>query len=129
VSSTAERSISYIDPECKKLTSLCTVFQTIGGAFSVSASQSGFVNRLISTLAYSAPEVDPQLVVATGATQIRSSFSPDQVLGIVFAYMAGVKVSFALVVGLAGFAFLVALLVPWKRINAESLKESAGGIA
>jgi hypothetical protein len=108
---------------------MCKVFQTIGGAFSVSASQSGFVNRLISTLASSAPDLDPQLVIATGATQIRSTFTPDQVPGVVFAYMAGVKVTFALVVALAGVTCLVGLLAPWKPINAESLKESGGDVA
>jgi hypothetical protein len=108
---------------------LCTVFQTIGGAFAVSAAQSGFVNRLISTLASSAPDLDPQTVIASGATQIRSAFTPDQVPGVVFAYMAGVKISFALVVALAGFTCLVGLFAPWKPINAESLKESGGGIA
>jgi hypothetical protein len=115
--------------KARLLTLLPIVFQTIGGAFSVSAAQSGFVNRMVSTLASSAPGVDPRMVIATGATQIRSSFPPDQVPGIVFAYMAGIKVTFALVVGLTGFTCLVGLLVPWKRINAESLKESGGGIA
>jgi hypothetical protein len=108
---------------------LRTVFQTIGGAFAVSASQSGFVNRLTSTLVSSAPDVNPQMVIATGATQIRSTFPPNQVPGIVFAYMAGVKVTFALIIGLAGFTCLVSLLAPWKPINAESIKESGSGIA
>jgi hypothetical protein len=83
----------------------------------------------MSTLATSAPNIDPQIVIATGATQIRSAFTPNQVPGIVFAYMAGLKVTFALVVALAGFTCLVGLLAPWKRINAESLKESGGGVA
>jgi hypothetical protein len=43
--------------------------------------------------------------------------------------MAGVKVTFALVVALAGFTCLLGLLAPWKRINAQSLKESGGGVA
>jgi hypothetical protein len=104
---------------------LFTVFQTIGGAFSISAAQSGFINRLIGTLATHAPDVNPMTVIATGATQIRSAFTPDQVPGIVFAYMAGVKVTFALVVALTGFTCVIGLFVPWKRIN---VGESAGGM-
>jgi hypothetical protein len=83
----------------------------------------------MSTLVTSAPNIDPQIVIATGATQIRSAFTPNQVPGIVFAYMAGLKVTFALVVALAGFTCLVGLLVPWKPINAEALRESGGGVA
>ncbi len=108
---------------------MCTGFQTVGGAFSVSAAQSGFVNRLASTLAFSAPGVDSQTVIATGATQIRKAFLPSQVPGIVFAYMAGLKVTFALVVALTGFTCLLGVLAPWKKINVDKSKEPAGGVA
>jgi hypothetical protein len=73
--------------------------------------------------------VDIQTVVATGATQIRKAFPPNQVPGIVFAYMAGVKVTFALVVALTGFTCLLGVLAPWKRINIDESKEGAGGVA
>ena len=108
---------------------LHTVFQTIGGAYAVSSAQSGFVNRIITTLASSAPSVNPQMVIATGATNIRKVFAPNEVPGIVIAYMAGLKVAFALVIGLVGFSCLVALLVPWKPINREPPRESDGGAA
>jgi MFS transporter, DHA2 family, glioxin efflux transporter len=121
--------LSNMYPQENQTNFITTVFQTIGGAYSVSAAQSGFVNRLISTLATSAPGVDPQTVVATGATQIRTMFDADQVTGIVFAYMAGVKVTFALVVALTGITCLLGVFAPWKRINVEELKETGGGIA
>jgi hypothetical protein len=81
---------------------------------------------MLSTLASSAPGVDPQMVIATGATQIRKAFPPEQVTGIVFAYMAGIKVTFAIMVGLTGITVLIGLFAPWKRINAEAL---SGGVA
>ena len=83
---------------------------------------------MVTTLASTAPGVDPRTVIATGATQIRTAFPPEQVPGIVLAYMAGIKVTFALTVGLVGFTCLVGLFVPWKRLNADALKES-GGVA
>ena len=113
----------------RQLTLLYIVFQTIGGAYAVSSAQSGFVNRIITTLASSAPGVDPQMVIATGATNIRKVFAPSEVPGIVIAYMAGLKVAFALVIGLVGFSCLVALLVPWKPINREPQGESGGVVA
>ena len=94
----------------------------------MSAAQSGFVNRLMTELGKTLPEVNPQMVIGTGATQIRHVFPADQVPAIVLAYMAGIKVTLALVVGLVGFTCLIVVFVPRKRLNAEALKE-AGGVA
>jgi MFS transporter, DHA2 family, glioxin efflux transporter len=102
------------------------VFQTIGGAFSISAAQSGFVNRMVSELAKTAPTLNPQMIIGTGATQIREAFPADQVPAIVLAYMAGIKVTLALAVGLVGFTCLIAVFVPRKRLNADAIQ---GGVA
>lgn len=96
--------------------------QTIGGAFSTAAAQSGFVNRVLTELARTAPEIDPHMVVATGATQIRHAFTPDQVPLVVLAYMEGIKVTLAIAVSLTCFACLVAVFVPRKRLNAEAIQ-------
>ena len=110
----------------KSETNSSPVFQTTGGAFTISAAQSGFVNRMITTLAKTAPSVSPQMVIGTGATQIRNTFSVNEVPGIVVAYMAGIKVTFAITVALAGGSVLASLLVPWKRLHVEKIQ---GGTA
>lgn len=106
-----------------------TVFQVIGGAFALAGAQSAFANRLLQSLKENAPGVDPSVVLATGATQIRTAFPADQTQGIIIAYMAGVKVTFILIVAISGFSVIVAAFVPWKRINMESLKSAGGGMA
>lgn len=102
------------------------VFQTIGGAFSVSAAQAGFVNKMLHTLPTSAPGVNPAMVLATGATQIRTAFPADQIPGILVAYMAGIKVSLAIAIAFVGLATVVILFSPWKRLNREAVKEAGG---
>lgn len=82
---------------------------------------------MVTELARTAPEINPQVVIGTGATQIRHAFPADQVPAIVLAYMAGIKVTFALVVGLIGFTCLLAVFVPRNRLNAEALQ--GGGVA
>lgn len=99
------------------------VFQMIGGSFCLSAAQSAFNNRMISTLATTAPSVDPAIVLVTGATQIRSAFTSAQVPGVVAAYMAGLKVVFAITVGTFGFACLIGLCGSWKRLHSADLKD------
>ncbi|KAL2141918.1 hypothetical protein VTI28DRAFT_1803 [Corynascus sepedonium] len=96
-------------------------FQTLGGAFSLSGAQAGFVNRAISTLAISAPSVDPEVLIATGAAELRQVFSPDQMPGILMAYMAGIKAAFAVAIGMAGFSFLLSLLCPWKKVHVRGM--------
>ncbi|CAN9199355.1 unnamed protein product [Alternaria alternata] len=100
-------------------------FQTIGGAFSLTAAQSGFVNRMITTLAITAPNVDPQAVIGTGATQLRQTFSTEDIPGIVVAYMAGIKVALAIAIALAGVAVLAAALTPFKKLNMEKVQAGA----
>lgn len=101
----------------------------IGGSFTLSAAQSAFNNKLISTLSSTAPGVNPALVLVTGATEIRDVFTPAQVPGIVAAYMQGLKTVFAICTGTFGAAFLVSLCSSWKRLHLEELEKAAGGAA
>ncbi|KAH8681688.1 major facilitator superfamily domain-containing protein [Xylariales sp. PMI_506] len=111
--------------DMSSVTAIVFFLQTIGGAFSISAAQSGFVNRMITTLATTAPTVDPHVVIATGATEIRSVFPSDQVPGILLAYMAGIKVAFATMVGLVGFTCIIGLFVPWQPLHKDTPIESS----
>ena len=83
---------------------------------------------MISRLATSAPDVNPLVLLGTGATQIREFFPAEQVPGILVAYMAGIKTTMAIAVGAVGVAFVVSLFSNFKRMNAEKVK-AAGGAA
>jgi hypothetical protein len=107
------------------VTAIVFFFQTIGGSFSNSAAQSGFVNRILTELARTAPNIDPQAVIGTGATQIRHAFPAEQVPAIVLAYMAGIKVTLAIAVGLTATACLISALVPRKRLNVDTVQGGA----
>jgi MFS transporter, DHA2 family, glioxin efflux transporter len=108
--------------DLSSITAIVLFFQTIGGAFSVSAGQSGFVNTLLNNVVVKVPGIDPSQVLLTGATQIRTAFPPEDTEGIIESYMAGVKVAFAIGVALTGVAFLITLCSRWKKINPEVLK-------
>ncbi len=83
---------------------------------------------MISRLAVSAPDVNPLVLLGTGATQIREMFPAEQVPGILVAYMAGIKTTMAIAVGAVGVAFVVSLFSNFKRMNTEKVK-AAGGAA
>lgn len=95
------------------------VFQTIGGAFFVSAGQSVFTNYIITTLATNAPSVSAGKVIATGATEIRNAFSADQIPGVLNSYLSGLHAAFALTIVAAGLATISAFFSEWRTIKVQ----------
>jgi len=96
-------------------------FQTLGGALWLSAAQSVFVNRLIITVPKMDPTVNPIRVVATGAGKIREVFSADELVGIIDAYIDGIRGTFILACTVSGLAMLLALFLPWKKLDLASV--------
>ncbi|KAK4175163.1 major facilitator superfamily domain-containing protein [Triangularia setosa] len=114
--------------DLSSVTAIVLFFQTVGGAFWVSAGQSAFVNELMKELAISAPDVNSLAVLGTGATQIMTVFPAEQVPGILIAYMAGIRTALAIASGAVGFAFVFSLFFSWKRLNPETLR-ATGAVA
>ncbi|KAL2269654.1 hypothetical protein VTJ83DRAFT_1838 [Remersonia thermophila] len=112
--------------DISSVTAIILFFQTVGGAFWVSAAQSAFVNRMLSRVLTSAPGVDPLALLSTGATQIRDVFPADLVPGILVAYMAGIKLAMALAVAAAGAACAVGMFGHWRRISRDAIKNVGG---
>ncbi|KAH7007948.1 major facilitator superfamily transporter [Microdochium trichocladiopsis] len=107
-------------------TSIIMFFQTLGSAFLLSGAQSAFVNELLRNLKEYVPAVPPEMVIATGATQIQTAFPAAQVPGILQAYMEGIRVVFAISTAAAGLAFVASLASSWKRLSGEPLKAACG---
>ena len=113
----------FCDLFCSKDDSLLTcftVFQTLGGAFSVSAGQAAFTNRLLAVLPTKAPLVQPALVLLTGASQLRQAIPPNSLPGVLEAYMVGIKAAFAVAIAFAGVAFLCSLAIPTRRLPSHA---------
>lgn len=111
-----------------EVTAILLFFQTVGGAFMVSAAQAAFVNVLVKVLPNSAPSVDPVTVVRTGATDLRKVFSADQVPGILEAYMRGLQIAFAIGLASTGVAFIIITsFQKWNRLNTAAI--AGGGAA
>ena len=108
-------------------TAILLFFQTVGGAFMVSAAQAALVNVLVKVLPHSAPDVNPTMVVLTGATDLRKAFTPDQVAGILVAYMRGLKISFAIGIASTGVALIIiTMFQKWNRLNPAAIAGGGG---
>lgn len=108
-----------------EVTAILLCFQTIGGAFMVSAAQAAFVNVLVKVLPRSAPGVNPLAVVSTGATDLRRVFPADQIPGILVAYMRGLKISFAISLASTGAALII--ITAFQRYNRLNTAAIVGG--
>lgn len=84
---------------------------------------------MINSLPTNAPSVDVAKVIATGATEIRSAFTADQIPGIVLSYMAGIKVAFAIAIAGAGVGLLASASNRWERLNKEAMASAASKVA
>lgn len=111
---------AIVDPSDLAASSAFTLFlQTIGSAIWVSAGQAAFVNRLVQKLPQTAPNVNPVLAVATGATDLRRVFSADQISGILEAYMDGLKVAYLIGIVLASVSVVVAFAPKWQSLKGK----------
>lgn len=102
------------------------VFQLVSGALSLSIAQSLFANRLLSSLPRFAPNVDPTLVLITGATEIRKVFAREELQGILLSYMTGLKAAFAMAIAAAGLTVFASFLPEFKSIRGRVGKAAAG---
>ncbi|KAK1761599.1 major facilitator superfamily domain-containing protein [Echria macrotheca] len=111
------------------VTSNVLFWQVVGGAFSTSAGQSAFLNQLLLTLPKTAPEVNPRLVVLTGASELHNVFTPDVLPGVLEAYMKGITAAFGVATAFSGVAFLFSLLLPMDKLPTHKTDEVPAAIA
>ncbi|KEF63583.1 uncharacterized protein A1O9_01561 [Exophiala aquamarina CBS 119918] len=105
--------------DLSSVSAIILFFQTVGGAVFISAAQAGFVNKTLKALAVKAPDINPGLVVATGATDLRKVFTEEQIPRILSAYMEGLKVPFAMCIAFAGVSFVIAFAPRWESIKGK----------
>ncbi|KAK6068444.1 major facilitator superfamily transporter [Seiridium cupressi] len=92
-------------------------FQTMGGAFMVSAAQTAFTNGLIQKLMLYSPGTNVKAVIATGLQELRVKYHGAELDAIIQSYMGGLRISFAIIVGLAGASTVAGMFMPWKSIK------------
>ncbi|KAI4131372.1 MAG: hypothetical protein LQ338_001257 [Usnochroma carphineum] len=115
-----------VEPEdISSASAVILFFQTIAGSFFLAAGQTAFENRLLGALRHNVPDVSPARVVATGASSLRENFSGQQLSGIIISYLSGIHLAFALAIGLVGFSLLVAVIAPWRKIDAAKANGGA----
>lgn len=98
-------------------------FQTLGSALFIAVGQSVFQNGLIHGLEKFAPDLDPNLMIHTGATAIRTvlveSGQEDQLRPALMAYVNGLQDCYRVVAAVSAVAFLMTCFWEWKSVKKE----------
>ncbi|KAJ3572915.1 hypothetical protein NPX13_g4889 [Xylaria arbuscula] len=116
--------VSVGPADLSSATAIMLCFQTLGGAFWVAASQAVLVNKLLLILPATAPTIDSRLVLAAGAGQLRDVFNEEDLPGILLAYLEGIKATFILSTTVVAAALVVALFLPWRKLDLEAVKNA-----
>lgn len=91
--------------------------QTFGGAMFLSFSDTIFTNSLKSLIPKYAPSVDPEAVIAAGATEFRNILSGNDLANVLVAYAKSVDPVFYLTAGAGVGCFVFAWGMGWKDIR------------
>ena len=95
-------------------TSMTLFFETVGQALFVAAGEAAFTHELITNIAKGGHDIDPQLVVAAGATGFRKIFKKDEVGEIVRSYLVALRANHlvSLACGVATAVVAIIMVVP-----------------
>ena len=95
--------------------------QNLGGAIFVSVGQNVLSTKLISGLA-GLPNLDPQVIVSLGATELRSSIGPQYLGEVLRIYNHVLNDVFMVAAILAAVSIVGALLTEWKSVKGKNLE-------
>jgi hypothetical protein len=100
-------------------------FNSLGGAIAISIAQNIFTNGLTANLPNYAPDVDPRIVIGAGAAYLRLFIKPEQLPGVLLAYMAGLKQAFVISIACGAIGTICACFVEWKSVKGKKLVPTA----
>ncbi|KAM3079995.1 hypothetical protein ACMFMF_003409 [Clarireedia jacksonii] len=114
-------------------TACVSFFQSLGGALFISVCQTLFQNGLLSGISESEPQLDPQIFLHSGATEIRQILKQlrqeDALNGILKAYVLALSHCYWVTAACAIVSFAIVCGLEWKSVKKEDGKDQVREIA
>jgi hypothetical protein len=105
-------------------TAIQTFFQTLSGAIFVAVGQNVYLNRLASSLRRDLPNLDPNLVLHVGATELKSAVPSGDLDVVKRAYNDALTYMWYICVALACATAIGAAGIEWRNVKVrEGTKE------
>lgn len=106
-------------------TSLMIFSQSLAGAVFISVGNTIFLNRLIDDLETLVSGIDPEMILAVGATSLRELLPPELLDTVLVAYNDAIAHTFYAAVATSGLAFFLAFGMEMKLVKKKK-PEAAG---
>ena len=106
-------------------TAIVIFFQTLGGALFVSVSQNVFTNRLVSGLIEVVPELDPQVVLESGATTLADVVEEALLDSVKVVYNDALVGAFYVATALSAMSILGSAALEWKSVRGQDVHVTA----
>ncbi|KAF1971467.1 MFS general substrate transporter [Bimuria novae-zelandiae CBS 107.79] len=102
-------------------TAIMMFSQTLGGALFISVGQNVFTNQLIKNLQTVVPDLDPKIVLAVGATELKNHIEAKFLSGVLSAYNGALTETFYVSVATAALSIFGAAFVEWKSMKGKEI--------
>ena len=106
-------------------TAIMMFSQTLGGALFISVGQNVFTNQLIQNLKSAVPDLNPGIVLAVGATELKSQIEARFIGGVLAAYNTALTQTFYVSVAAASMSIFGAAFVEWKSMKGKEIVMAA----
>lgn len=106
-------------------TAIIMFSQTLGGAIVVSIGQNIFSNQLVRNLIKVVPDIDPKIVMAIGATQLKNAVPENLYHLVLIAYNKALTETFYTGVALAALSAVGAVWIEWKSVKGKNINTAA----
>ncbi|KAF4555296.1 Efflux pump roqT-like protein 2 [Elsinoe fawcettii] len=98
-------------------TAVIAFSQTLGGAIFISVAQNINTNKLLANLQQTVPMLEPQVILRTGATELRNIVPPDMLQGVLLAYNSALTQTFYVGVATAALSIFGSVFIEWKSVK------------
>lgn len=106
-------------------TAIVMFSQTLGGALFISIAQNVFTNRLLTNLQDVVPNLNPQTVLNSGATNLATDIPAEYLGGVRVAYNDTLTTTFYVSVAAAALSIFGSAFVEWKSVKGKKIEMAA----
>jgi len=106
-------------------TAIIMFSQTLGGALFISVAQNVQTNELLKQLKAVVPDLDPAVVLTTGATELKNVIPHQYLAGVLTAYNTAITNTFYVGVAMAVVSIFGAVAMEWKSVKGKTFEMAA----
>lgn len=106
-------------------TAIMMFCQTLGGALFISVAQNVFTNKLLANLQEAVPDLNPAIVLATGATSLADVIPKKYLAEVIESYNGAIVDTFYVAVAMAVLSSFGAVFMEWKSVKGKKIEMAA----